>query len=50
MQEFADDDDGYARCFRDNPTGFFLNVRHNPGPINTAMQRAACRTIAPIKK
>jgi len=46
MQEFADDDDGYARWIRDNPNGFVLNVRRNPGPNYTVLHRAACQTIA----
>lgn len=46
MHEFADDDDGYARWIKDNPTGFVLNVRRNPGPSYTVLHRAACQTVA----
>lgn len=46
MQEFSDDDDGYARWIGDNPTGFVLNVRRNPGASYAMLHRATCQTIA----
>lgn len=46
MHMFANDDDGYARWIRDNPTGFVLNVRRNPRANCTVLHRAACQTIA----
>jgi len=46
MHEIADDDDGYVSWIRNNPAGFVLNVRRNPGPNYTVLHRATCQTIA----
>jgi hypothetical protein len=46
VHEFADDDRGYVCWVRDNPSGFVLNVRRNPGPNYTVLHRATCQTIA----
>jgi len=46
MHEFANDDQGYRRWISDNPNGFVLNVRCNPGPNYAVLHRAACQTIA----
>ena len=46
MLDFSDDDDGYLGWLRENPTGFVLNVRNNPGANYTVLHRATCQTIA----
>lgn len=46
MHEFSDDDEGYACWINDNPDGFVLNVRHNPGASYTVLHRAICQSIA----
>lgn len=45
MHEFENDDQGYGRWISENPCGFVLNVRCNPGPNYTVLHRATCRTI-----
>lgn len=46
MREFIDDDDSYAAWLKENPSGFVLNVRRNPGPNYTVLHRADCQTIS----
>lgn len=46
MHDFSDDDDGYLCWIKDNPTGFVLNVRHNPGAAYTVLHRSACQSIS----
>ena len=45
MPEFLDDDDRYLRWVSDNPTGFVLNVRRNPGANYTVLHRATCGSV-----
>ena len=46
MHEFLDDDEGYACWIKNNPDGFVLNVRRNPGSSYTVLHRAVCQFIA----
>lgn len=46
MLDFSDDDDGYMHWLRNNPNGFVLNVRQNPGASYTVLHRATCQFIA----
>lgn len=45
MPDFSDDDDRYLRWVSDNPTGFVLNVRRNPGANYTVLHRATCGSV-----
>lgn len=46
MQEFIDNDDGYAVWLKDHPSGFVLNIRRNPSASYAVLHRALCHTIA----
>jgi hypothetical protein len=45
MQEFMDDDDGYAGWLNDHPNGYVLNVRRNPSASYTVLHSARCQTV-----
>lgn len=45
MQRFENDDGGYLRWLRHNPTGYVLNVLRTHSHHGVMLHRATCHTI-----
>jgi hypothetical protein len=50
MIEFRDDDEGYFAWLIGHPSGFVLNVRHDPDPGYVVLHRASCGLISTGKR
>lgn len=46
MEQFVDDEQGYARWIASNPRGFVVNSYRRPTPGYLVLHGATCRTIS----